>query len=172
MSEEDAAERDQRNQAIREAAERVDFKRRTQVLQRALPRPMVIEIASLMKNASEVEDPIEGVIAKEMALLIANDALKYPAPGAKVHGAARPLEVFEDELLNKARMEIALELPQDGMETRRQEFVTAWEEVHSSTKLPGLAGYEDDEVDERQLMVEAFDVGSACLLSRLFAKPL
>ena len=158
MSEEDAAERDRRNQALREAAERAEFKRRTQVLQRALPRPSVVDIDALLKNAMDISDPIEGAVAREMALLVANDALKYPAPGVKVQGSSKPLEAFDDEALNRARLEIALELPQEGMAKRQEEFEKAWEELHGSEKLPGLAGYGDDEIDEHQLMVEAFDV--------------
>jgi len=91
-----------------------------------------------------------------MALLIANDALKYPVPGGKVQGTSRSLEVFDDDALNKARLEIALELPQEDAEKRKEDFENAWIELHGSTKLPGLAGY-DDEIDEHQLMVEAFD---------------
>ncbi|KAA6409164.1 MAG: pre-mRNA-splicing factor cef1 [Lasallia pustulata] len=165
ISEEDAAERDRRNQTLRDAAERAEFKRRTQVLQRALPRPSVVDIDALLKNALDISDPIEGAVAREMALLIANDALKYPAPGAKVQGSSQPLEAFDDEALNKARLEIALELPQDGQAERQEEFEKAWEELHGSTKLPGLAGHSDDEIDQHQFMVEAFDKIQASLMA-------
>ena len=158
LSEEDAAERDRRNQTIREATERADFKRRTQVLQRSLPRPSILDVNTLIKNASENEDPIESAIAQEMALLIANDALKYPVPGAKVQGTSKPLEMFEDKLLERARLELASELPHDGVENRKEEYDKALDEVYGSTELPGLAGYGDDEIDEYQVMTEAFDV--------------
>ncbi|MCJ1300566.1 Pre-mRNA-splicing factor cef1 [Hypocenomyce scalaris] len=157
LSEEDAAERDGRNRALREAAERAEFKRQTQVLQRALPRPSIVDVDALVKNALDISDPIEGAVAREMALLIANDALRYPVSGAKVQGSSKPLELFDDDALNKARLEIALELPQDGAAKRQEEFEKAWQELHGSTKLPGLTGYDDDEIDEHQLMVEAFD---------------
>jgi pre-mRNA-splicing factor CDC5/CEF1 len=158
VSEEDAAERDRRNNTIREAAERLEFKRRTQVMQKALPRPAVLDINSLIKTASTVDDIVEKAIAQEMALLIANDALKYPIPGGTIHGTSRPLETFEDDLLNKARLEIARELPPEDAEKRKEEFEGAWQDVHNHSKVPGSAGYEDDEIDEHQLMVEAFDV--------------
>ncbi|KAI9821736.1 MAG: Pre-mRNA-splicing factor cef1 [Pycnora praestabilis] len=157
ISEEDAAERDQRNQAIREATERADFKRRTQVLQRALPRPSVIDINAMLKNASEASDQAESAISHEMALLIANDAFKYPVSGAKITGTSRPIEVFEDDALNNARMEIVLELPPNAVEKGGVEFDIAWAELHGFGKLPGLAGYAEDEIDEHQLLVEAFD---------------
>lgn len=159
LSEEDAAERDRRNQAIREAAERADFKRRTQVLQRALPRPLDVDIDALFKTAFTVADPVESAVAQEMVLLIANDALKYPATGTKVNGSSRPLEAFDDQALNKARMEIALEMPTIDLEKTQEDFEKAWTEIHSSSSaLPGLASYEIDEIDEHQLLNEAFDV--------------
>lgn len=164
LSEEDAAERDRRNREIREAAERAELKRRTQVLQRNLPRPSVVDIDSLLLRASHIPDLIDRAIAQEMALLIANDALKYPAPGSKVNGSAIPLESFNDDALNTARLEIACEMPPDTTGKAAEEFEAAWLELHGSGKLPGLGGYGEDEIDEHQLMVEAFDVCPTCTL--------
>lgn len=159
LSEEDAAERDRRNQAIREANERADFQRRTQVLQRQLPRPSVVDVNSLIENASNnVDDTPEGAIAKEMALLITNDAFKYPNPGTKVIGFSRPLEVFDDDSLNRARLEIALEMPSDGAEERQRSFEHAWTQIHHSSPLPGLASYAEDENEQQRLLIHAFDV--------------
>ncbi|KAL9610800.1 MAG: hypothetical protein Q9167_004500 [Letrouitia subvulpina] len=157
LSEEDAAERDRRDQALREAAERAEFKRRSQVLQRALPRPSTINIDALLKSASEKPDPVEGVIAREMALLMAHDGLKYPVPGSKVHGVSRPMETFDDDLLEQARLEIAHEMAGEESE-RQQDFESAWTSSHdASATLPGLSIYGDDDIDEHQAMTEAFD---------------
>jgi len=158
VSEEDAAERDRRNKAIREATQRLEFNRRTQVMQRALPRPAVLDIDSLIKTATTVDNVVAKAISQEMALLIANDALKFPILGRKVRGTSRPLETFDDDMLNKARLEIARELPAEEVEKRKAEFEGVWQDVHNQSKLPGLAGYEDNEIDEHQLMVETFDV--------------
>ncbi|KAL8712939.1 MAG: hypothetical protein Q9220_002797 [cf. Caloplaca sp. 1 TL-2023] len=158
-SEEDAAERDRRDRAVREAAERAELKRRTQVLQRALPRPSTVDIDTLFKNASDVPDPVEQAIAKEMALLIANDARKYPAPNSNVKGSSRPLETFDDDALDKARVEIALEMPPDGRDERHKEFAEEWMTIHdTSSALPGLGSYEDDNVAQRQVMSDAVDI--------------
>ena len=165
ISEEDAAERDRRNATLREAAMKAELLRRTQVLQRGLPRPLIIDTDALAKSTSEVEDPIEGSIAKEMALLIANDALKYPAVGSSVRGSSGPLESFDDKELNRARLEIASELPTSGMENRQAEFDKAWEDVHGSSHLPGLAVYDDDEIDEALLTLEAFDTIQSSLIA-------
>ncbi|KAL2044498.1 hypothetical protein N7G274_003203 [Stereocaulon virgatum] len=158
LSEEDAAERDRRIEALREAEQRAEFKRRTQVMQRNLPRPPVVDTDALLNASSDITDPAEALIAMETALLIANDALKYPFPGAKVQGSARPLEIFDDDQLNKARLEIVLELPFGDKEKRLQDFEASWEHLHNtSTALPGLLGHEEDEAEESQTIVEAFD---------------
>jgi len=161
LSEEDAAERDRRDQILREAAEAADFSRRTQVLQRALPRPSVVEIDALMKIASEVSDPGEGAVVKEMALLIANDALKYPISKVKVQGVCRPLQNFDDEALSNARLQIAMETQSAAPEEDQEVFGSAWSKLHeASSVLPGLASYEDDGDDTHQILIEAFDVCS------------
>ncbi|KAL2358292.1 pre-mRNA splicing factor component-domain-containing protein [Cryomyces antarcticus] len=155
LSEEDAAERDRREQAKREAAERVEFERQTQVVQKALPRPSVIDIDAMLKNAADVEDSAESAVMSEMALLIAHDALKFG--GAKVNGASRQLEVFEDAALRQAQLDIILEMSADEVRGNEEEFSTAWTSLHGQSKLPGLEGYGEDKVDEHQLMTEAFD---------------
>lgn len=115
-------------------------------MQRRLPRPPVVDADALLKHASEISDPFESSIAKEMALLIIHDALKYPDPEDPiiVRGPSQPLDTFDDDALNKARLEIALELPSSGVEERQRAFEKSWAEVHPS--LPGLSNYSDDEV--------------------------
>ena len=154
MSEEDAADADRRNQALREAAERADFKRRTQVMQRNLPRPSLVDTDALLKSSSELADPAEALIARETALLIANDAFRYPLLSAKFQGSSKPLDTFDDEELDRARLEIAQEFASSNNEQKLHDF----EALHSSSSaLPGLADYELEEIDERQAVMEAFE---------------
>lgn len=155
-SEEDAAIRDQRNKEIREARERVEFARQTQAYQKALPRPSVVDVNAMLEKASTATDPAEKAVLEETAILIANDAKRFGQ--AKVIGAVKPTESFEDELLQRAKMEIALELSADETKKDTEEFARAWEQLHGPSILPGLAGYGEDEIDEYQLMTEAFDV--------------
>ncbi|KAF2266897.1 hypothetical protein CC78DRAFT_559177 [Lojkania enalia] len=158
VTEEDAAERDRRNREIQEAAERAEFSRQTQVIQRFLPRPSRVDIDAMLKRAEDVSDPAEREVETEIALLIANDIQKFG--GGQVTGSLRPLERFSDDALSKAKMELALEVSNTSEKEKRafhEEFGTAWTALHSSSRLPGLDGYEEDEVDEHQLMVEAFD---------------
>ena len=155
LSEEDAAERDLRSQVLREATERAEFKRRTQVMQRNLPRPSHVDVDKIVRSASEITDPIQAMIAKETALLVANDAMRYSLPGAKVSGSSRPLEFFDDETMEKARLEIALELPSSERDKIQQDFESSWENLHQSS-LPGLDAYDEDGNEEQQIITEAF----------------
>jgi pre-mRNA-splicing factor CDC5/CEF1 len=157
ISEEDAAERDRRNQELRQAAERAEFARQSQVVQKFLPRPSLVDFDAMLRRASDISDPVERAIESEMVLLIGNDLAKFG--GGKITGRVKPLERLSEEALDKAKMEIALEVSNDSDKQKRAfhaEFGTAWTSLHGSSALPGLCGYED-EVDEHQLMVEAFE---------------
>jgi pre-mRNA-splicing factor CDC5/CEF1 len=158
ISEEDAAEIDRRNKAMQEAAERAEFARQTQVVQKSLPRPSVVDMEAMLKRALDISDPIEREVETEVALLIANDIKRFG--GGKVSGTVKALEKLSDEVLRTAKMELALELSMNSGENQKkfhEEFGTAWTNLHGSSTLPGLDGYEEDEIDEHQLMVEAFN---------------
>ncbi|EPE35248.1 Homeo [Glarea lozoyensis ATCC 20868] len=157
LSEEDAELRDRRNQQIREAEEKLEFKRRTQVMQKGLPRASIIDIDSSLKNASSISDPVLAAIEQEVALLVANDAIKYPIPGIKVRGTAKPIEHIDDDALAQARLQVLLEVPEDIADQSPEIFKSAWENAHTSSLLPGLAGYDDDETSEQSLLISAFD---------------
>jgi pre-mRNA-splicing factor CDC5/CEF1 len=161
LSEEDAARRDARNKAAQEALARAEFKRQSQVIQRGLPRPSVVDVDAMLKNAANDTDPIKSEINREMALLVANDALKFG--NCKVRGTHKPTTSFSDEQVQRARLDIALEMGKDerGRALLAEGFGQAWEKAHERGMLPGLAGYAEDEVDEHQLMTEAFDVSSS-----------
>jgi pre-mRNA-splicing factor CDC5/CEF1 len=157
LTAEDAAIRDARNAQLAEAAAQAEFKRQTLVVQKGLPRPKVVDVEAMLHNARDISDPIERSIAEEMALLVANDAQKFG--GAKVKGHAKPIQPLNEEALQRAQMEVVLEM---GQSADRASFGSAfekeWQRVHSSNNiLPGLAGYGEDEIDEEQLLTEAFD---------------
>ncbi|KAI9736399.1 MAG: Pre-mRNA-splicing factor cef1 [Claussenomyces sp. TS43310] len=158
LSEEDAEIRDRRNKQIREAQEMLEAKRKTQVLQKGLPRPAVVDIGAILQTASHTDDPVHASIEREAALLIAHDALKYPTSNMKVQGTSEALDTFSDDSLARARLEIAQEVSRDLTAKGQDIFEEAWNECHRSSLLPGLVGYGDkDEIDEHQLMTEAFD---------------
>lgn len=166
LSEEDAAERDRRAREAIEAAERDEFARQTQVVQRFLPRPSVVDIDVLMKRALSLSDPIEREIELEMAQLIAHDVQKFGS--GRVTGTTKPLQKHTDAALRAAKMELALEYGSQSSASKTQfasDFSAAWTNLHGSTVLPGIAGYEEDEIDEHQLLVEAFDAAQEAIIS-------
>lgn len=160
ISEEDAAERDRRNKAAAEKAAKAEFKRQSQVYQRGLPRPRVLDANALLSRVDKADDPIERMIAKEMAILIAHDARKFPLPGSQIEGRAPKRETFNDDLLTAARAELEAEVSPAQLERWQEEFGTSWTSVHEApSALPGLSIYADDDDFElqEQNMIAAFD---------------
>ncbi|OTB14320.1 hypothetical protein K445DRAFT_319132 [Daldinia sp. EC12] len=154
-TEEDAAVRDQRERAIREAQEQLERKRRTQVMQKELPRPESVNFESLIQQASSITDPIEAQIAKEAALLIANDAVKFPVRGSKSSVGPTRIHQIDDASLAEARLKILMEV---NNKPKPEEIQATWEREGSNALLLGLGCYEDDD-DEEQVaaMKAAFD---------------
>jgi pre-mRNA-splicing factor CDC5/CEF1 len=163
LTEEDAAEQDRRIHAKQEAEAAAELKRRTQAVQRDLPRPSVVDVNALLKRASTITG-IDGMIAHEMVTLISTDAYRYPVKGSKLIGSALPFERLEDELIERARLELLLELPEEVAKAAGVEFESAWLKVHGGKILPGLEDYGEDEVDQEQILTQAYDV--SFLLSR------
>ncbi|KAK5165385.1 Pre-mRNA-splicing factor cef1 [Saxophila tyrrhenica] len=157
LSAEDSAVRDARNAALAEATAMAEFKRQTQVLQKGLPRPKVVDVDAMLKNAKDLSDPIQRFLVEEMALLMANDATKFG--GSNVNGHAKPVQVFEQEAMQNAQMEVILEMGEDADRSAfGKAFEREWQAAYErQSMLPGLAGYGEDELDEEQLLTEAFD---------------
>lgn len=147
---EDAAEVDRRRKAAEEAAAAAEFKRQSQAYQRGLPRPIFVDVALLLKTAEETQDPFQALIARETAMLIANDARKFPLPDTIVQGMAPKLEGIEDDLLTKARAQLVFETA-SAEDTGRwnSDFDAAWDASYQSSGLPGLEEYGDDDEDDR-----------------------
>ncbi|RYP28830.1 hypothetical protein DL767_007048 [Monosporascus sp. MG133] len=150
--EEDAEVRDQRERAIREAQEQLERKRRTQVMQKELPRPEFVDVEALVREASAVSDPLERLIAKEAALLIANDAVRYPLPGSRVRGKPFQLQRIDDSPLAEARLKILMEVKS---EPKPEEVQAVWEREHNNALLLGLGCYEDDDDEEQTAAMKA-----------------
>ncbi|KPM39799.1 Pre-mRNA-splicing factor cef-1 [Neonectria ditissima] len=152
--EEDAEERDRRERERREAEEAIEFRRRTQVMQRSLPRPAVVDMAGLLEKANALTNAAEALIARESAALMANDAVKYPLPGAQVKGAPKALPQLDDDSLAEARLLILSETkPLPSLE----HIQSAFEARANSSLLLGLGCYNDDEEEEGVAMKAAFE---------------
>ncbi|KAI1443049.1 pre-mRNA splicing factor component-domain-containing protein [Annulohypoxylon stygium] len=153
-TEEDAEVRDQRERAIREAEERLERRRRTQVMQKELPRPEFVNVETLVQEASTISDPIEAQIAREAALLIANDAVKFPVPGSKPSVGPARLQQIDDVSLDEARLQVLVEVKGKA---QSEEIQASWEREGSNALLLGLGCYEDDDEEQAAAMSAALD---------------
>ncbi|KAI0117128.1 pre-mRNA splicing factor component-domain-containing protein [Daldinia grandis] len=151
-TEEDAEVRDQRERAIREAQEQLERKRRTQVMQKQLPRPESVNFEALIQQASSISDPIESQIAKEAALLIANDAVKFPVRGIKSSVGPTQIQQIDDASLAEARLKILMEV---NHKPKPEEIQASWEREGSNALLLGLGCYEDDDEEEQIVAMKA-----------------
>ncbi|KAI1394193.1 pre-mRNA splicing factor component-domain-containing protein [Hypoxylon trugodes] len=153
--EEDAEVRDQRERALREAQEQLERKRRTQVMQKGLPRPESVNLEALAQQASAISDPVEAQIAKEAALLIANDAARYPVSNARSSIGPVQLQQIDDTSLAEARLKILMEV---NSKPKPEDIQAGWEREGSNALLLRLGCYEDDEEEEQvAAMKAAFD---------------
>lgn len=156
---EDAEDRDRRDELIRKKEAEAEFRRQTQVYQRSLPRPSVLDIGSLMERALQVTDPIESLVAKEAAVLIAHDARKHPLPNSKIEGKAPKFEKIDDKWIHSARAAVLDEVSAEDLKSQWQaDFDASWTSAHE-TSLPGLSIYdeENDVFQQEQSMISAFD---------------
>ncbi|KAH6607642.1 hypothetical protein Trco_003955 [Trichoderma cornu-damae] len=153
--EEDAAERDRRERERREAEEELERRRRTQVMQRGLPRPLVVDLPELLRRAEEIADPAAALIAVETAALMADDAAKFPLSGSQVKGALPPLAWIDDGSLADARLRILSETrPLPSLEEIQAAFESR---AGGDALLLGLGCYDDDDDQLDAAMRAAFD---------------
>lgn len=116
MSEEDAAERDARLQRIREENERKALARRSQAVQRNLPRPANVDMAQLMNDLSIGEDddlPADTMqlINEELVNILQHDSIAHPLPGSSKPGSTKSAyHMPADGDIDAARVTIHLEL--------------------------------------------------------------
>ncbi|PSS02292.1 pre-mRNA splicing factor component-domain-containing protein [Coniella lustricola] len=152
---EDAADRDRRERELREAQALLERKRRTQVMQRNLPRPTSVDYAVLQRAAEELQDPAEKAIAKEAGLLILYDSLRFPLPAGNQPPNKTPpprLEQIDDDLLSEARRQILVEA-KGALAPAQVEAV--WARSNTNSLLLGLGCYDDDEEEEQLTTLKA-----------------
>ncbi|KAB5577845.1 pre-mRNA splicing factor component-domain-containing protein [Coniochaeta sp. 2T2.1] len=160
--EEDAADRGRREREIREAQEALERKRRTQVMQRNLPRPIAVDLEALVQATLHLEDPAERLIGQEAAVLMANDSTRYPLPGAKPAAKPVPVQRIDDSALAEAKLAILME----ARKPQADEVQAAWASVGDNSLLLGLGCYDDDD-DEEQVaaMHTAFEDVQEAIIS-------
>ncbi|CAB4374761.1 unnamed protein product [Rhizophagus irregularis] len=115
--EEDASERDKKIKAQLEEEDQARLLRRSQAIQRDLPRPIQINAKSFLEASLSEDSPselfeIERLINTEMIQLLNHDAIMYPVHGSKIVGkdVDESFEEFSDDLMDKARQAIEEEL--------------------------------------------------------------
>ncbi|EQB55155.1 hypothetical protein CGLO_04932 [Colletotrichum gloeosporioides Cg-14] len=151
---EDAAERDRREAEYKAAQHALEMQRRTQVMQKNLPRPSQVDVTALLSVASRVDNEAEALIAREAAALIANDAVKYPSPKITVSGIPPRLQTISDNDLAEARLQI---LSETKPRPSRAEIQQSFDNRGKNSLLLGLGCYGDDEEEEEAAMRDAFD---------------
>ncbi len=155
---EDAADRDRRARERQAAIDELERRRRTQVMQRDLPRALVVDVSMLLKSASSLENEAESLIAQEAAALMANDATSFPLPGSQVKGTAKPLLHIDDNSLADARLLIMAETQKlPDFKSIQSTFTSR---ATDDTML-GLGCYADaDEEEQRSAMLASFHVST------------
>ena len=156
-TEEDAAERDRREQLIREAADQAEFRRQSQVLQKGLPRPPLDCIEKLQREATGFDNRVENMIVNEMIALMKNDASRLGSRAAKPKQRQASLETFSNEDLERARMEIALEISIGGTGKSQEEMDKYWDSIDEAQETG------DDDIPR---MAEEFEVSDSANISQ------
>jgi pre-mRNA-splicing factor CDC5/CEF1 len=109
LSEEDAAERDARKKRRKEEEERAALARRSQVVQRGLPRPPNVDLERLVESLSL--EPVQRLVDLEVAQLMLHDSLMHPIPGTAFPGETpSAYEPPPDAYVAAAKMEVHREL--------------------------------------------------------------
>lgn len=146
LSEEDAEERDAKLKRAREEAERKALARRSLAVQRALPRPPVVDLQELMKNLSVEEEAdnlsdARKLVDSELAALLQHDAITHPLPGTTLPGSTvSDYEMPEDEFVAEAKSQVQRELAsalgaseQDDEDVRQKlALVSSWDDTADS----------------------------------------
>lgn len=116
LAEEDAGDRDARLRRLREEEERKALARRSQAVQRGLPRPANVDIERLLQDLSLDEEPseladAEKVVHEELVQLLHHDAIAHPVPGTAHPGSTRSLyDMPPDDVMDAAKSAVQDEL--------------------------------------------------------------
>ncbi|MBW0539492.1 hypothetical protein O181_079207 [Austropuccinia psidii MF-1] len=112
---EDAADRAAKMKSLRAAEEKMALARRSQVIQRGLPRPIEVDEKylshSLHQDHGDLADELERLIVTEMIELVRHDAIVYPVAGGKVPGGGQSkLTPVDDEAIANAKQLVHTEM--------------------------------------------------------------
>ena len=116
LSEQDASDRDEKLKRAQEEEELRALNRRSQAVKFDLPRPICVDMTTLMGNLSlEVLDSeldhAQKLVNAELVKLVHHDSIEYPLPGTTRAGASEFLyDQPDDDALEAAKIAIHTEL--------------------------------------------------------------
>jgi len=117
--EEDMADRDARIAKLRAERLRKELARRSQAVQRGLPRPPAVDAAHMRSffasnpigSGADASARAQRLVDEEMAKLIEDDSVVHPVPGSQHPGGAKSrLPVLSDDSIKAAKEEVRREL--------------------------------------------------------------
>lgn len=115
------------------------LRRRSQAIQKSLPRPVTIKIADLPKNASIPQQ----LIHEELVRLLDHDSVAYPVPGGKIapgvqkaqNGLANIEDEFDNETLDQARQLLDEEVAQFlGVPAEEDVKMAIWDRIRADSE--------------------------------------
>jgi pre-mRNA-splicing factor CDC5/CEF1 len=141
VTEEDAAELDARIKRRMEEEERKALARRSQVVQRGLPRPPNVNVEKLLQDLSLYDDvdpklvDARRLMDTEITQLMHHDSLAHPIPGTSYPGGTKSsYEVPLDKNIEAAKLAVQVELasslgfPDATEEQTKQGLAALWKE--------------------------------------------
>lgn len=155
---EDAADRDARIAQAREEERLKALARRSQVVQRDLPRPANVDVKSLMASLDvSGATPAHRLITRELALIVKHDSIVHPIAGSAAPGGARSdLPVLSDSALDAAREEIRTEMAKTiGFPGANDAILKRL--IASRTSMDDDEDEDDEERQQRRADLKSFD---------------
>jgi pre-mRNA-splicing factor CDC5/CEF1 len=114
------------------------LKRRSQAIQKSLPRPVNVKIAELPKNASIPQQ----LVHEELVRLLNHDSIAYPVPGGKIapgvqkaqNGLVNIEDEFDTETLDQARQLLDEEVAQSlGVPAEEDVKKAIWDRIRADS---------------------------------------
>ncbi|ORX97739.1 Cc.Cdc5 protein [Basidiobolus meristosporus CBS 931.73] len=166
--EEDAADADKRRKELRLAQKQAELRRRTQVIQRQLPRPMSINAEGILGAAQDEQDELlrqaQHMISEELVSVLAHDQAKFPFGNGQTSKKVN-LEQFTDDELHEARVLIKQESEKalggdENSAINMEEFAEIWERTSGSyIYAPSLEKYvKSEDIGEGERIASMSDI--------------
>ncbi|CAG8481830.1 13442_t:CDS:10 [Dentiscutata erythropus] len=133
--EEDASDRDKKLKALQQAEEMARLRRRSQAVQRDLPRPINVNsvLDTSLEDALDSDSEIQKLVDIEMIKLLQRDAAMHPVHGSKPENLdLESFEEFPDELIDQVKKEIDLELTKVTNELSNEDFDEIWSQINNT----------------------------------------